>query len=198
MSVKTQWVSDEVWAALDPKAGAIKRVDLRWPAAAVALLATVTATWLSGFFYPRVAWSDATGSGASANTQTRTISTDVVIKNNGWTDARVVGIGQNGPGLELVGQGGPPHIVTDTGRTVPFTLHPGQIATVSVTYKITDCAAVPSGAFTVAARITRPWGTQTVGIAIPTVPVPSAPNGTGDTDREWQRALADQACGLGS
>ena len=194
MQTKRQWVSDEVWEALDPKAGAIRRIDTKRLAAGVAIVAVAVALWLSGVIHSRLDWSSRGGYRAAANPNTRVITTDVAIEHEGWIDVRIVGVGQDGPGLKLIGTTSVPHIGTDNGRTPPFTLHPGQAATMSLTYQVTDCAAVPSGAFDVAVRVERAWGTQTVSVAIPR----GFALGARAAEEEWQRALADAACGAGS
>lgn len=197
MATKVQWVSDEVWETLDPKAGAIRGAELKRLAVGAVLLVVASAAaatlWVSGLAYPRLTWSYAVGYGGAAGY--RTFSTDVDIVNDGWTDVRITGVGQDGPGLRLIGVSDRPHISTDAGRKPPFTLHPGQTAAVSLTYQVTDCAAATSaGSFNVAVRVERPWGTQTVGIAVPETPASSADGLPAGTEVRWQRELAGQAC----
>src|SRR2546423_3242513 len=160
MATKVRWVSDEVWAALDPKAGAIRGAELKRLAVGAVLLVVVLVgaalLWVSGLVHSRLAWSYAEGYGAQ--TRDRIFATDVGILNNGWTDVRITGVGQDGPGLKLIDVSDRPNISTDAGRKPPFTLHPGQTAVVSLSYQVTDCAAVPSGAFDVPVRVERPWG----------------------------------------
>lgn len=199
MTTKTQRVSDEVWAQLDPKAGALTSKDARRIAVVTALVAVVgiatAALWTSGAVRANLAWSNKQGDGGEVNPTAHTFSTDVVIRNGGWTAVRVTGIGGDTAGLHFTGNS-QPHISTDLGRTVPFTLQSGQTAIVAVDYTVTDCQAVTSAPFDVPVRVDRFWGTETVGIRIPqgteftdTTGVPSTPRIV-----EWQRSMADQTC----
>jgi hypothetical protein len=195
-TTRPQLVSDEVWAQLDPRAGALSRADTRLitrlTALAVVVAAAAMALWVSGFVRANLSWSDSQGYGSSFNPHTHTFSTDVVVKNNGWTAVRVTGIGGDGAGLHLTGTT-QPHISTDLGRTVPFTLEPGQTAILALDYQVTDCAAVTSGSFPVPVRVKRFWGTQTVSVGIAT-DLESTPSSARTV--EWQRWLADQTCGI--
>ena len=103
---------------------------------------------------------------------------------------RVLGIGRDGPGLVLESVDG----------ALPLTLGHNEGVGVMLHYRVTDCAAVPTGSWPVPVRVERPWGTYTVYIDMPTQPagdIIDNPAIIPDGDRQavpWQRNLAAQAC----
>ena len=199
---QTQWVSDEVWSQLDPRAGSLNRNQRRKAVAAasvvVALLMAGFAVDRSGFVRAQVEYAGSDSGGASPTT--KFLTRQVAVKNTGWTTVRVTGVGENGPGLRLVKPGGreglPKDLELPGATPPPFDLHPGQTVTVEVAYQITDCAAVPSDSFPIALRVDRPWGTQTVDISLPMASAARNTDGVGpDTDMiGWQKAVADDVC----
>ncbi|MEZ0113587.1 hypothetical protein ABH920_007620 [Catenulispora sp. EB89] len=201
---QTRWVSDEVWAELDPNAGNMSRTQRRRAlaaaSAAVALLIAGFTIDRSGVVRAHVDYSADSANSGAASPKTKFFTRQVAVQNNGWTTVHVTGVGKDGPGLHLVQPGGPEGLPKDLelqGNTaVPFDLRPGQIAIVEVAYQITDCAAVPSDSFPVTLRVDRPWGTQTVDISLPLTPAPGTPNGLVPESAMvgWQKAMADDVC----
>jgi len=200
----TQWVSDEVWAELDPTAGPLSRTQRRRAlaaaSAAVIVLIAGFAIDRSGVVRAHIVYDSDSGDIGATTPNPQFFTRQVAVQNTGWTTVRVTGVGQDGPGLHLVRPGGPEGFPKDlelVGSTpVPFDLHPGQIATVEVAYQITDCAAVPLGSFPVTLRVGRPWGTQTVDISLPPTPAPGIADGLVAATEMigWQKAMADAAC----
>ena len=125
------------------------------------------------------------------------LTQQVPVKNTGWTTVRVTGIGQDGPGLRLVGPSDAEGLKQASdigGKQPPFDPHPGQTAIMVVAYRVTDCTAISSGPFPIAVRVDRPWGTETIDVPLPRQ-TPNTPGWTIDgADIEWQKAAADQAC----
>ncbi|MEY9862806.1 hypothetical protein ABH935_008454 [Catenulispora sp. GAS73] len=201
---KTRWVSDEVWAELDPTAGTLSRAQRRRAlAAALAAVALLIAGYTidrSGVVRAHIDYYGDSGNIGATTPNPKFFTRQVAVRNTGWTTVHVTGVGQDGPGLRLVRPGGPEGFPKDlelVGSTpAPFDLHPGQIVTVEVAYQVTDCAAVPSGSFPVTLRVDRPWGTQTIDIAMPLTPAPGTTNGlVPATDMVgWQKEMADNAC----
>jgi hypothetical protein len=198
MSTKTRWVSDDVWAQLDPRAGAVERAAarryVRLGVLAALVLAAAGTVWTSGLAWAHVERPWAEGFAQKADPVARTITTDFVIKNDGWRAIGIEDIGADGPGLRVL-RTGHPLVNADDWRTVPFWLKPGETATLSITYQITDCAAVTSGEFAIPVRVHRFWGTQTVDITLPRAYREVSPHIASPVGPEWQRDLADQACG---
>ncbi|NUP46599.1 MAG: hypothetical protein HOW97_04705 [Catenulispora sp.] len=194
----TEWVSDDVWRRLDPRAGALNRTQRRrltWSAAAGAVvIAAAVLLDLSGLIHPRITMPADRADGGAAYKDTQIIARQIVVHNDGWTTVHVTGIGQDGPGLRLLGPadpGGPNKNSEIAGAQPPFDLHPDQTVTMVVIYKITDCAAVSSSPFAVPVRVDSLWGTQTVSIALPPVY-----RGRSFTSIEWQRDMANDVCGI--
>jgi hypothetical protein len=122
------------------------------------------------------------------------------VVNAGWTAITVVGAGRDGPGLSLQA------VSTDPDGKValplPSTVEPGGTLTFVLRYRVTDCAAVPAEPWPVPIRVQRPWGVQSVYVAIPTHTSRHAPEGMRSYSGrdpwavEWQRDLADEDCEL--
>ena len=197
MSAKVQWLADDVWARLDPRAGAVSRtVARRYKVSAVLialLIAAFLSIWKSGFIWAQVGRTWAVG-GQKADPVARTITTDVEIRNDGWRAVGVESVGSDGPGLKVLSLG---HALSNAEdwRVPPFYLKPGETATLSITYKITDCAAVPTGRFPITVRLRRFWGTQTVDLTMDRAFRSTGPGQASAIGPEWQRDLADRACG---
>ncbi|GAA1983296.1 hypothetical protein [Catenulispora subtropica] len=197
-----QMVRDEVWEQLDPRAGALGGKQRKRAAAAVwaaaVLLGAGVAVDYSGVVRAHLARSADVGTGGAALTTSKVIAQEVAVENTGWTTVRVVGVGQDGPGLRLLGSADPDVRTSGVhGAQPPFDLHPGQTKTVAVAYRVTDCEAVPAGAFPVQIRVDRPWGTQTIGISLPQVYDGAGGTAVNPPMTEWQKDMADRACGLG-
>lgn len=190
-----QWVSDEVWAQLDPRAGTLGRGQRRGLVAGAAAAAVLVAAGFAADRSVRAHLVLARDAGYQASTTkdsqgARILTRQFTVKNTGWTTVRVVGVGQDGPGLRLLGSG----TSEIPGAQPPFDLGPGKTAAVVVVYEITDCAAVPTGPFPVAVRVHGLWGTQTLHVALPQEY--TGPDGfvINPPMTEWQKAMADQAC----
>lgn len=207
--MKQQWVGDDVWQQLDPRAGALTRGQRRRAVtattAAAGILVAGFAIYRSGFVWARAAYDRHTGLASSTSVNPAIIALQVPVKNTGWTTIRVTGIGQDGPGLRLVRPGdtvGMEQVSELQGKPLPFDLHPGQTVILAIGYRVTDCEAVPSGPFPIAVRVDRPWGTQTISIPLPqqTQWPDDGASTSGPTmvvnppGIEWQKAAADQAC----
>ena len=208
--MKQQWVSDNARRQLDQRAGALtRRQRRRVVAASAAVVAIVLAGFAidrSGSIWARASCHDHTGLAGSASVKPPLFAQEIPVKNTGWTTIRVTGIGQDGPGLEpgpARGHGGDGTGLAELqGASLPFDLHPGQTVILAIGYRVTDCDAVLSSPFPIAVRIERPWGTQTIGIAMPQQEDRSSIGAS--TSRptieinppgvEWQKAAADQAC----
>lgn len=156
-----QVLSDETWAVLDPKAGALSRRTVRrlWGGLAglVVLLVAGGLVWRSGLAVPRLgndegplAESGVSGPGVHLFTVSQRVT------NHGWHTERVIGAGRDGPGLELVKAHGLP-------RKIP----PGESITIRLSYRVTDCGTRIPGAWPVPVRVHRPWGDVTTDIWAP-------------------------------
>jgi hypothetical protein len=188
----TRLVADEVWARLDPMAGqlvprAVRRLRLAATIAA-ALAVVLAALWWSGLVVPRV--SIVKSSGFAYSVEPTVVTHQVPIVNLGRRPVDVLGVGRSGPGMRLDAVRG----------AVPTTLHPGESLTVTLVYRVTDCAAVPADPWPVPVQVKWPWGRYTAYLALPTHTSPDAPDdmrsftGRDPYAVEWQRALADLAC----
>jgi hypothetical protein len=186
-------VSDEVWRQLDPNVGRLsRRTSRRLLLSGVVGLVVVLAAavgWRSGAVSPRLVWSQDSAYAFSFGPG-GPVTASVNVTNSGWVPLTLVGVGRSGPGLELARVEG----------ILPITLGPGDATTFILTYRITDCAAVPHDPWPVPVRVKRWWGEQTAYIPLPTEP---ADDGlaeysySGDDDPyalQWQRYLADGAC----
>lgn len=186
----TPLLSDVVWRQLDPHAGRLSPRTARrvqW-AIAVALVAVVVGElcWYAGLIAPRLSWTDTLGSEYGWDPVHHSVS----VHNDGLLPVRVLDVGRSGRGFTLQGVTG----------DLPATVDPGGDLKVVLTYQVTDCAAVPAGAWPVPIRVERPWGVQTVYIGLPTKQDDEAPDGlvTEEVRQrhavEWQQWLADVAC----
>lgn len=148
-----KYVSDVVWQQLDPQAGRLSRRTAArlWAASALAVLLVVAAIagWSSGLLVPHLRL---TGASSAEVPLGGPVTTGVEIRNAGVRPVTILGAGQSGPGLELLGN----------GNTLPMTVGPGQTFTLKLVYRITDCEAVPTGSWELPVRVQRFWGEQTI------------------------------------
>ena len=166
--------------------------------AALVLASSTALLWLSGSVHARITWAQPGGWGDTWRHDRKVFTTDVLIKNEGWTALRIVGVGQDEPGLRLIASDGLSFTHPVGKRSVPFTLQPGETAAVTIAYQVTDCAAVAVGKLAIPVRIERMWGTETASVTHPTYQEANGQlilNYQGADAVEWQRALADTACG---
>jgi hypothetical protein len=189
-------VSDEVWRQLDQHAGQLSARTyrrVRWLAVIAIVAAVVLATsWYAGVPGPRLT---AGWNGRLANTDTRVFQHEITITNqNRWLPVRIEEVGRDGPGLNLL---------PVTGFT-PQTLALGEALSFTLSYQVTDCAAVPDEPWPLAVRIHRPWGVQTLHVQLPGELSDDAPaeysvsDGQDPYEIPWQRAAAEVACGFRS
>ena len=183
-----------MWRQLDPLAGqlpprSVRRLRLAVVATVVALLVGGIG-WRSGVVVPLLA---AAGSPFhSMDWQTRHVEYAAVLRNDGWGPVEVLGAGRDGPGLDLV----------EVRGAFPTVLGPDDQLEVVVAYRVTDCAAVTADPWPLTVRVGRFWGEYTVQVELPYLTV-GAPSGLRYYEGrdpyavEWQRALADGACGHG-
>jgi hypothetical protein len=189
MTSATDLLPDDVWRALDPYAGRLPRgtrIRMRLAAAgAVALLVACIVVWQSGIVVPHVVRSD-TSFGWSADMATHKVTQIVSIRNDGWRTITVTGVGRSGPGM----------VLTSVDRAMPVVLPPSTAIELSLSYDVTDCAAVPQGRWPVPVRVQRPWGVFSDWIHLPrgTSPATPAPGQPKPTEQEWQAVLATTAC----
>jgi hypothetical protein len=183
-------VSDTVWAGLDRDAGRLgRRATARlWLAIAIAVV-LLTAGLLvdrSGLIAPRLAQDDRAG-GLLAEVTARAFHVRFTVRNDGQVPVRLVGFGRDGAGLTLTR-------TAVLGATLPVTLHRGEQVQFDLWYAVTDCAAVPTGAWPLPVRVARFFGTQTVSVPLADEPSPGGAPATAP----WQQAWAEQACRVGT
>ena len=169
-------------------------------AVTVAALGASALLWFSGSVRARVSWpSDRGNYGDTWNQASKQFATDILIRNDGWSSIRIVGVGQDEPGVRLIAASGISETHPEGARILPFTLNPGESAAVTIAYQITDCTAVPVGKLPIQVRVDRWWGTQSVSVTHPEyyeVGDKVSTIGPGSGSVEWQRAMADRACGM--
>jgi hypothetical protein len=186
---------DDVWFRLDPNEGRLShRSAVRCVVAATAagLLSIVLVTvWQSGVVMPNLARGN--GSGSSVDKDLR-FSYDLDVVNRGWTTIDIVGVGRSGRGLVLEGVTGLPV----GGRGLH--LAPGQQATFTLSYRVTNCRSLPPGTWPVPVRVQRWWGTVSAWV------LPERQEkfdlrsgsysyvGRDPNEREWQSNLAAESC----
>jgi hypothetical protein len=201
--MQQEWVSDAVWEQLDPRAGALSRTQWKTIvagcAATVLLGAAAYSLDRSRVVDAQIRRTDAGWSGATS-VNPKIIVRQFTVKNTGWTTARIVGFGKDGPGLKLLGPGdvgGPTKYSDIPSPRLPFDLGPGQSTPLVIYYAITDCGAVPSDSFPIPIRVDRPWGTQTIDIHLQPSYVTQGEGFQIDPPEiGWQKAMADSACGV--
>ncbi|MEY9907925.1 hypothetical protein ABIA35_004157 [Catenulispora sp. MAP12-49] len=156
--------------------------------------------WLSGSVHARVTSPQPGDGGDTWRQDRKEFTTGVLIKNDGWSALRIVGVGRDEPGLRLLASddSGITHPFSKPSASVPFTLQPGETVAVTIAYQVTDCAAVGVGKLPIPIRIERTWGTETASV---THSMYQEGNDIlildyrGADAVEWQRALADKVCG---
>ena len=149
-------LTDEVWAQLDHGAARLphrqeRRIYLTLIALVVAAQMGVF-VWVSGVIVPRISLETGSWSGWQVAYYTG-FSYVVGIRNDGWLPVTVTGWGASQPGLER--QIGP-------AESPGFTMRPGDVREIEVSYRITDCDAVTNDPAPLAIRVERFWGTHTV------------------------------------
>ncbi|MGI8879349.1 MAG: hypothetical protein ACR2KJ_02330 [Jatrophihabitans sp.] len=153
----TPWLSDQVWAHLDPRAGRLThRGRLALGAAAVAVLlvtAAAIAVQMSGLFPARIgAWA----SEVTVDTQSHTTVERIQLGSNDWFDERVQAVSTRVPGVVVLSSDRP-------------TIRAGHHATLTVRLRF-DCTRVTHGAVTLALWLSRPWGSTSILILGPDLP----------------------------
>jgi hypothetical protein len=153
---RTVWVSDEVWARLDPKAGRLSARG-RWALAGAAVLVTaaVAGLWLvqsAGLVRPRLSLENGGWTAGTANPSTRAVEETTTVDNDGWTAVRVESVTGVAAGPRVVGVEG-----------VPVTIPAHGSATITVHYRVTRCAPPPTS-LGFGLRVARWWGTETIGL----------------------------------
>ncbi len=192
MTSASELLPDEIWQALDPDAGRLTRRDrLRlWAVGVLSLLTSgvVTAGWQSGFVVPHVVRGTA-DNGWSADIATHRVTQQIDIRNEGWATVRVVAIGRSGTGIAL----------RAIDAELPMDVPPATGVVVTLTYDVTDCAAVPRGSWPIPVHVHRPWGVRTSWLmpdsGIP--PQDATRRGLVDpvaSELPWQRLLSATAC----
>lgn len=171
-SGRKQWVDDDVWRQLDPRAGALSPRQRRRAATVTTVAVTVLVAGFavdrSGLVRARLDYNLRQGLQSSVSMNPKILAEQVPVKNSGWTTVRVTGIGHDAPGLRLVGPSdtaGLKQVTEMGGRQAPFDLPPGQTVIMVVAYQVIDCAAVPTGPLSIPVRVDRPWGTETISLS---------------------------------
>ncbi len=155
-SVPTTWLSDEVWAELDPRQARLPKQARRVLALAVALVAAATIAIglgvASGEFGGNLyvpGWS------IKVDSRTHSFEESVSIHNDSWFDETITGVGISGTGFR----------VTDW-RPTHLTIAHGRTRTLHFRVQATDCAAVRAGEIHPVVRLERFWGTQSVALPV--------------------------------
>jgi hypothetical protein len=193
---RIRFVTDEMWARVDRRAGRLSMRTTAWCFVAVILAIPVggagTHLWRSGTFYPRLvadpsqtAFAYATAHGAGV------VSFPLVNLSTGALE--ILGAGRDGPGLTLI----------RAEPAAPYRVAAGDRFAITLVYRVSHCGAVSAASWPVPVRV-RTWrGEQTVYVTVPRAAEgrDAADPDTGDTpvpgpDVEWQRELADDACAM--
>jgi hypothetical protein len=144
------WVTDEVWASLDPMAGRLSRRTVRrfLAASAVTLGFGIVAGLLlwQGLLSPRIS-AQIGGGGTRIGSSQVTVQLELI--NHGPRPVQIASLAASS-GLELTSATGLPHRLG---------AHSSRDVTVRV--RIVDCSAVRSGSGSLDLRIDRFWGHTT-------------------------------------
>jgi hypothetical protein len=147
-SSDTSWVTDEVWAQLDPAAGRPTPLSMRAAtivaAASVLVIAVVMVpSWL-GAWNPRVAVAD--GWGTTDRRGSEHLAITFTLANNGPVSERITAISGS---AQL-------RVTSVTGLPSQLGAHSSVPVTVQV--QILDCGATDQGDGSLYVQVHRPWG----------------------------------------
>lgn len=129
----------------------------------------------------------------------RVLTVSFQLRNEGREPVRVIGIGEDLPGLELVDvvAAGEPLGFRSRGAgdddLPPFRVTPGTAVVVAMTYQLVACASVPETPRPVPVAVRDGRSRGTVRAALPQLPDDTAGAGTDDL-AEWQSVLVRELC----
>ncbi|GAA3070126.1 hypothetical protein [Streptosporangium carneum] len=206
------YVSDAVWAALDPAAGEISartsRRILAALAVAAALVLGAAQAWDAGLVLPRLADPEdglvEPGGWATKHGKPPEFAYELRFTNHGVREVVLLGAGRSGPGLALRAvQAGKSMMWPDAdtlershSTDFPYVVAPGASAELRLLYVVTDCAAVPFDSWPIPVRAMQWWGETAVDLR----PAPQAfgpyrsREGESPRSPEWQKYMADYVC----
>jgi hypothetical protein len=152
----TTWLSDEVWAQLEPRQARLTRRARRALALLVAVTGAgsiliafgVTSGELGGNLYVP-SWS------TRVDTRSHDFVETIDIKNESWFDETITGATNRDGHID----------VTDI-RPAWLTIPHGRTRTLKLRFHVTDCAAVAPGDNVPVVHLDRFWGTQSVTIQV--------------------------------
>lgn len=151
MTRSSPWLTDEVWAQLDPAVGRVSPRDRRWVAAGGLALVLVAAAFvvarISGELRPRIS-SDTYS--ATVNTSSHTAVVRYELRNDGWFDETVTGIDQTASFIDLT-----------RASATHFVIPAGSTRSVVLTFHLRDCTKVDNDQPRVRLHLDRFWGTTT-------------------------------------
>jgi hypothetical protein len=141
----------------DPNAGRLSRRTARrlWIAFGLSLLLIGAGVGISrvGLVTPRLEWpNESRGWEQSPDGVSRV---QVSLVNRGLLPVTLVSVGRSGAGLDLLNVEGP----------LPVKLARDEGVSLTLTYRITDCAAASGEAWPVPAEVEWLWGHRTVDVA---------------------------------
>ncbi|MEU6996923.1 hypothetical protein [Nonomuraea sp. NPDC046570] len=165
---------------MDPDAGRLSLRGRRWAVMVVAGLVAVGMlgiwAWPGGGLVPRLTVSGVGSWQRTAEDGSREFAIELRVDNEGRVAQTVEAIGRSGPGLrlqEVEYEGVFPHELGARGRML-----------VTLVYSITDCSAVPVGAWPVPVRVGSWWGGVTVEAEDPRADIEA-----------WYASPVEQLCG---
>jgi len=176
----TGWVSDEVWATLDPESGALSsrarhRVVAALALAAVIIIGLITMR-VEGLLGPRL-YADYLASFRSYPA-THSFDERLELHAAGWADVALRDVTVVTPGYRLTRVTGVPGTVPGDGN-----------ATIGLSFAVTDCAHPPAAEPRLRFSVDRWWGTATVEVDVPR---------TFDNVPQFMSGSAAVACGVAS
>jgi hypothetical protein len=144
----SSWVSDDVWALLDPHAGrlthrSVRTVKLGAVALVVVIVAFVVQGWL-GILSPRLS-SDG-GSGISSRNGSRTLTIDFQLLNSGPVSEHLAGLSSSANLRVAAVHGLPAHLAAHAA------------AQLEVRVVVTNCRAELAKPGSLSVQVDRPWG----------------------------------------